>query len=66
MKAINLRKETIEFQRANVMRAIVDSNNNKAEAARKLGLNRTTLIEMIKRFDLGYLMEQPKKKGRIL
>jgi RNA polymerase sigma factor (sigma-70 family) len=47
-EGINLRAELARYQDSLVEQALARSGGNKAQAARLLGLNRTTLVEMLK------------------
>jgi len=47
--SIDLRQIIEDYENSLIMQAMARTNNNKNKAAQLLGLNRTTLVEMIKR-----------------
>ena len=46
---LNLRAEIEEYERSLISQALSRTRGNKSKAAQLLGLNRTTLVEMVKR-----------------
>ncbi|MFO0553059.1 MAG: sigma-54 dependent transcriptional regulator [Polyangiaceae bacterium] len=50
---IDLRATVIEFETQMIRKALARTGGNKNRAAQLLGLNRTTLVEMVKRRQLG-------------
>ena len=52
MDGIDLRNVLQQFEDSMIRQALQVTNGNKNQAAKILGLNRTTLVEKIKRYDL--------------
>jgi transcriptional regulator with GAF, ATPase, and Fis domain len=50
--ASNLRHERDRFEREQLVRALADANGNKAEAARALGVARSTLVSRLRKLGL--------------
>jgi DNA-binding NtrC family response regulator len=50
---LDLRAAVEAFENALILQALERTGGNKNQAARLLGLNRTTLVEMLKRKGLG-------------
>ena len=53
MSGIDISATLNDLERDLLARALEQSMGNKAKAARLLGLNRTTFIEKLKRYDVG-------------
>lgn len=52
MKIIDFKKLVEKFEQRLIFRALKEANGNKAKAAKLLSLNRTTLVEKIKRIKI--------------
>lgn len=59
---IELTQKIAEIEKSLISLALAETGNVKAHAARVLGINRTTLLQKMRRY--GFALEAPYRRGR--